>query len=238
MAEPTNSDAGLDLNFLRTVQAGSGLIFSTFMALHIPTTISAVLGPFGYNEALKLFRKFYQNPLIEAGLALSLVAHVGSSVALMSHRAQADTPVKEPWYVDLNRAAGTFLLFAMPGHVGATRILSLIGKWRPSEYDSIRATFVGPISLLFIPYYVLLAASGIYHTYQGVLLSARRYQWIPVSWYRKIAENKLWYAAIGSVIIAALAGLNGFRTIEGIPESAAYWTFNLPLFGRVTSSSK
>lgn len=36
--------------------AGSGLFLSTYMALHIPTTISGITGPYGYNEALKIFR--------------------------------------------------------------------------------------------------------------------------------------------------------------------------------------
>lgn len=36
--------------------AGSGLFMSSFVFLHIPTTISAIMGPYGYNEALNFFR--------------------------------------------------------------------------------------------------------------------------------------------------------------------------------------
>jgi succinate dehydrogenase/fumarate reductase cytochrome b subunit len=216
--------------YLRKVQAGSGLFLSTFLALHIPTTISAITGPYGYNEALKFFRKFYQNPVVEVGLAASFVGHVAAGVLLWRHRSNSSVEVQESLHTRLTRWTGRVLAALVPIHAAATRVKSLLGRANPADFDMIRTTFRPPQSIIFIPYYALLASSGIYHTMQGVLLALHRFQVIPSSWYHKVVDHQVSYIAIGSVILAAFGGMYGFLTIEGIPESAKYWREQLPSF--------
>lgn len=47
--------------------AGSGLVFATYAGLHIVNTMTANLGFNAYEATLRSFRRYYQNPVFEAG---------------------------------------------------------------------------------------------------------------------------------------------------------------------------
>lgn len=232
--------------------------------------MSALTGPYGYNEALKLFRyvrdqsqksekfaseeglrfnlrlhppmsltrlilsnfrKYYQNPVIEIGLAVSTVAHVAAAYAL-NRKAQAllgeaTSTISHPWYTRLHKLTGRILVYTLPFHVLATRISVLLGYSPVYEFDAVKQTMVGWMPLVFVPWYSLLVASGVYHTTQGVMLSLHRFQLIPSTWYHKLSENKVLSSASVAVISGVLAGLYGFATIPGIPERTAVWSAHL-----------
>jgi len=149
---------------------------------------------------------------------------------LWKQRSERQTTFTEPWYSRLNRYAGRFLSTIVPLHATATRIMALLGKQRPAEFDQVRATLVGVPSLIFLPYYSLLAASGVYHTLQGLILALHRFQLVPASWYPKMVSSKIWYIVVGTIGAATLGGIYGFIANEGIPESAKHWTHELPGF--------
>ena len=140
--------------------------------------------------------------------------------------------LSEPWHVRLNRYTGRALMYVVPIHVIGTRIGSLFKKQRPSDYDHVRSTMTGLPSLFFLPYYAILAASGVYHSLQGTFLGLARLGVLPASWYAKYSKNVLWLSYIAATLAATAAGMYGFITIEGIPESAAYWQSHLPAFLR------
>lgn len=168
--------------------------------------------------------------MVEISLAASLIAHVVAGVALYRQREARSLKVKEPLHTVLTRWTGRIIGLIIPIHATATRIAPLLGLQRAADFDQVRTTFQFPLSLFFIPYYALLASSGIYHTAQGLILALSRFHMIPLSWYQRIAQHKVTYVAISSVVFAAFIGMYGLATKDGIPESSRYWHNQLPSF--------
>ena len=166
--------------------------------------------------------------MIETGLLISMMAHIASANMLYEQTAELEVIAKEPYHVRLNRYTGQALAYIVPVHVLATRVGALVGRLRPADYDMIRTTLTGLPALFFVPYYALLAASGVYHSLQGTFLGLCRLGVLPQSWFAKYANNVLWMSYIGASLAATAAGIYGFATIEGIPESSEYWNSKLP----------
>lgn len=237
---------------------------SSFVFLHIPTTISAIMGPYGYNEALGFFRyvskkagnrvgsqnpslsikqrfsdslllcsKYYQAPVVEAGLLASFMAHMVSGSMLYEKTNQEEIIAKEPWHVVLNRYAGRALMYLTPIHVLGTRIGSLLGKQRAADYDQVRSTLTGRAAIIFVPYYSVLAGAGVYHSMQGTFLALTRLGVLPASWFAKYSKNVLWLSYIAASLATTAAGIYSFSSIEGIPELAEYWQNHLPPILRI-----
>merc|ERR1711972_933292 len=65
------------MSAVRVAQAISGLLFGSFLILHFATHFSVLLGPESFNNSLKLYRNYYQHPIIEFGLLpASVLIHV------------------------------------------------------------------------------------------------------------------------------------------------------------------
>lgn len=167
---------------------------------------------------------------MEISLAASLVAHVAAGMMLYRQREARSMKVKEPLHTVLTRWTGRIIGLIIPIHAGATRLAPLLGWQHAADFDQIRTSLQFPVSLFFVPYYALLTSSGIYHTAQGLILALSRFQIIPQSWYQRIAQHKVTYVAIGSVVLASFLGLYGLATKDGIPESSRYWHNKLPTF--------
>jgi len=73
---------------LQTIQALSGLTFSSYLSLHIFNTCTAVYGPLAYDEVQNILRKCYHHsPYVEYGIVLgSAGIHIISSLILILQR--------------------------------------------------------------------------------------------------------------------------------------------------------
>lgn len=152
----------------RRVQAATGLVFASFLFLHL-ANVAFALVPGGYDRAQAWLRLFYQFPPVEALLAACLVAHgyVGVRLAI-GRRRRNERPSRS---VRLVRLAGWFLLLAMAGHVGATRISALISGHPPGATGL--AFTLEYLPWLFGPYYAALGLFGTIHVAKGVGTAVR-----------------------------------------------------------------
>ena len=150
------------------IQAASGLVFGVFMAVHLANQWLAPLGPEVYDGFQVAARAVYQHPAVEIALiGLPLLVHVAAGVRRMRLRGVRGRGGS--WRMRLHRITGYALLTVIFGHVLAVRGL-------PLAYDVFPGFAGVSFSLwwmpaLFYPYYVLFAASALYHGVDGTVLA-------------------------------------------------------------------
>ena len=152
-----------DLLF-RRAQAVSGIALTAFASVHLLNTMLAAF-PGAYDPFQRVVRQAYQHPVLEVlFVLLPMLVHVVAGVrAFFKRRARtADAPLR----TRLHRYAGWYLLLVMGGHVLATRGASLFYGVHP-EFIGLRFALAW-IPWFFVPYYALLAISGVVHVAQGV----------------------------------------------------------------------
>ena len=153
------------------VQAVSGLLFATFLVLHLLNTMSAVLGQSIYDGVQSTLRLYYQFPLVEivcvAGAAL---VHIWAGVVRMWRRRGRERG-SVPLRLRLHRWSAYYLLVFITGHVLATRGPSLFLATK-ADFALVSYAFVFAPAY-FYPYYTLLFASGLYHLAHGGLTALR-----------------------------------------------------------------
>lgn len=104
-------------NTLAVLQAGSGLAFSSFLALHLTNALFAHGGDMAYDGVLDVFRYFYQNKFTEPVLIFgSLGLHIFSSSFRFYRRwkrrraagkkSEGAKQPSLPWNVVLHRYSG------------------------------------------------------------------------------------------------------------------------------------
>jgi len=161
------------------IQALSGAAFATFATIHLANSVSANFGYHLYDGLQELLRKYYQNPIVEISLAGALTVHVGTSLARVWRRfqrnAKKQTETKSVFYwpklewtpLSLHRYTGYFLSAIIGVHINFTRGISLrFGQ--PNDFSTVSFSLTR-YPIVFYPYYALLATSGLYHTYFGIL---------------------------------------------------------------------
>lgn len=153
------------------VQAVSGLMFATFLVLHLLNTMSAVLGQSMYDAVQRTFRWYYQFPLVEIVCVASAAAiHIWAGVVRMWRRRGRERSAV-PLRLRLHRWSAYYLLVFITGHVLATRGASLFLGLKPDFAFLSYAMVIAPV--FFYPYYTLLFASGLYHLAHGGLTALR-----------------------------------------------------------------
>lgn len=169
---------------VRSIQALSGLAFSSFLSLHALNTIVASTGPHGYDETQRLFRMFYWHPMVELPVLFgALGVHVASSIYLMISRELASQKQQQPprtkavatvsWRTLLHRYSGIFLMFCVGGHIFATRGHSVllpdehVGGFTLVQYTMDKF----PGFWLMYPYYLAFGVCGVVHGVYGVIRS-------------------------------------------------------------------
>lgn len=155
---------------LRRLQAGSGVLFSVFLAVHLFNQAVAVRGAAAYDAVQGSLRAVYQAPTWELALVFApLLAHVAFGVTTAwRRRGEVSRPVA--WPARLHRWSGRFLAVVVGGHVGATRGLALLGGPAP-HFAGVAFTFQW-VPAWFWPYYTLLALAGWYHLVFGLGLAS------------------------------------------------------------------
>jgi len=192
MAAPTISEKDVsppwpsDRTLIR-IQAASGAVFASFATLHLANSMIANFGHHMYDGLQELLRHFYQNPLVEISLAGALVMHVSTSALRIFRRSQrkAANAKKNPPKIEsvglfsrlklsplaFHKYSGYYLAGVLSIHVTATRILPL-QHGILADFSDVSFTLV-QYPLVFYPYYTLLALSGFYHVYFGLIQSAK-----------------------------------------------------------------
>ncbi|KND03694.1 uncharacterized protein SPPG_01160 [Spizellomyces punctatus DAOM BR117] len=241
---------------LAYVQAGSGLAFSTFSCLHLAGHLSANIRFSLADSALIAFREYYQHPFIEPFLiGVSLVAHIGSSVArvyirraakaqrtskkvVIEEKAQdggaAAWPTMATALRELNwhRYTGYILTSFIGVHVWATRITPLKIFPDPSIVDmSWLTSTLRNVPFLFPPYYFALGTAGIYHTLYGVHRALCTLQLLPRS--RRIEPGR-WTAVMyvsAALMVSTIMAIAGVYETVPIPLAAKWEQLDKAIMG-------
>ncbi|MEM7154297.1 MAG: hypothetical protein AAF799_15735 [Myxococcota bacterium] len=153
-------------------QAISGLVFATFLFLHLLNLMVSAFGPGLYDAFQIRVRPLYQFPLFEiGGLLTALLIHIAAGVARIRQRPRTRNWSRLPLRTRLHRMSAYFLLLVIFGHMAATRA--------PSLLDDVHLGFIGVSFALvylpgfFVPYYILLGLTGLYHGTYGVIMSLK-----------------------------------------------------------------
>lgn len=190
-------------------QAISGLVFATFLVLHLTNTLTALSGQSSFDGAITLFRKFYQLPIIEIGVIGAALIHMWAGLTRglrrrrrAKERGEASAPSLR---VRFHRLSGYYLLLAFAGHVVATRGPGLFFDL-PAEMNFLTYS-LSTYGWFFYPYYVGLFASGAFHLINGALVALRMLK-VRVPKPLLAASSKPFWAAAGVLaVVGALAVL-------------------------------
>jgi succinate dehydrogenase/fumarate reductase cytochrome b subunit len=197
------------------VQAGSGLAFALFLALHLLNTLLAPLGPATYDALQVNLRAIYQQPIIEFGLVfLSLLLHLVCGSIRARRRAKRTRWPRIRW----QRRAGWVLALLVIGHTLATRGASLVyGVWPGFEGIAFSLHWIPGY---FYPYYLLFGLAAAYHGGLGLLSAARVLGWRPP----QMSARRGWIALTGFalLLLAALLAFGGVLFPLEDPMTSAY----------------
>eukprot|EP01116_Phalansterium_solitarium_P019648 TRINITY_DN5582_c0_g1_i1.p1 TRINITY_DN5582_c0_g1~~TRINITY_DN5582_c0_g1_i1.p1 ORF type:complete len:267 (+),score=59.18 TRINITY_DN5582_c0_g1_i1:102-902(+) len=184
------SDIVSDLT-LSKIQAGTGLIFGTYLTLHLANALSANLGPAAYDAVQTALRPFYQNALVEPVVIFgTLAVHTAAAVVRIvrrrarsikkdddadSHAARAGrgstltrfwrwARLNEPAF--LHRYTGYFLTAVIGGHIAAVRLAPMASGF-PASFANVAFAIKEISPVVFYPYYVLFPTFALYHMMYG-----------------------------------------------------------------------
>jgi len=189
------------------VQALAGIMFFTFLVLHLANTALAAFGYEIYNTVQTTLRLFYQFPVFELlFVILPLVAHVIAGISLIFIRKKnerSNPPPKLSIKHRMHSIAGFFLLAVVFAHVLATRGFAYFLDAAPG-FEGISFT-LWFMPFYFYPYYFLLFMAGFYHSQQGANRIFMRYSGIRIV----PALSKRLNQAAALAVVAALLGFGG-----------------------------
>ena len=188
---------------LKSLQAGSGLLFAVFVVMHLTNTWLAALGPGAYNETQQLLRTIYQFPPLEALLLAALAVHIVVGVMRIVQEPKRELNLR----ARLHRYAGFFLLLVIFGHIAAVRGPSWMFEIYPGFEGLAFSIDFAPA--YFLPYYFLLGLTGFYHGLNGI----------------GIALTRLGFrATIGPQMLRATTGFAGVLMIAALMGFSGVWT--------------
>jgi len=192
------------------LQAASGMVFGTFLSLHLATTLSANKSQEAYDGALGLFRKYYQNPVVEiVCIALALFLHVISTWTRFFRRPSGENV---PLTLKLHRYSGYYLQVVIGGHILATRGVGLYYNM-PYDFSFLHYALVTyPLKYVIYPYYISLALCGFYHFSYGATKALTVFGVI-----RSVNTQLfcLWLAIGAAALISAVLALGGnYYTVD------------------------
>lgn len=180
---------------LSRVQAWTGVIFATFLVLHLINTMLGTLGPEAYDGAQRVFRLYYQLLPVELVIVVSGTVHFVVGLARIALGRPAATNLR----ARVHRYAGYTLVLFFLGHVIATRAPSFFGFGPVLGFAGLTYS-EAYLPAFFFPYYVLLGIAGLVHMLQGLLVAAGVLRWrVPGVLSRPRVIGSV--AAVGSVLV-------------------------------------
>ena len=178
MSEPEQTPS-LERRLARA-QAVSGLLFGSFLVVHLINTVVATAGQSTYDGFQRAARHYYQSAPVEIIAVIGAMSvHMLAGIARMwtrrrRHRAgsspSSKVASKPSWRMRLHRWSAWYLLLVAAGHMLATRGVSFFLLGRPVEMSYLTFSLT-TMPLYFYPYYAGLVAAGSYHLVNGVLLA-------------------------------------------------------------------
>lgn len=198
---------------LKQLQAGTGVMFAIFVAVHLLNTWLAALGPGVYDGVQSVVRVVYQFAPLEALLLAALVVHMVVGIMRIVQEPKRDLNLR----AKLHRYAGFFLLVFIAGHVMAVRGSSWFFDVYP-RFDGL-AFSIDAVPGYFYPYYFLLAVAGFYHAMNGLGIALTRLG-LPL----QIRAPHLRYATGTATLLTVLAllGLGGVLFEVGDHAESAF----------------
>jgi succinate dehydrogenase/fumarate reductase cytochrome b subunit len=153
---------------LKKMQAVSGLIFASFLLVHLMNTWLAATGAAAYDATQQVLRQVYQAAPVEILILTALLVHIVSGVARILIEPKRQLSSRARWH----RYAGFFLLLVIAGHITAVRGASWAYNVYP-EFSGL-AFSIAAVPAYFYPYYFLLAVAGLYHGLNGAGIAYNR----------------------------------------------------------------
>jgi succinate dehydrogenase/fumarate reductase cytochrome b subunit len=190
---------------LARIQAQTGIVLALYLAMHLTNTLTALGGEGAYDGFQRVVRYVYQNPVAEILLLGSIVVHIIVGVMRYRRRTAGE---KITLRIRLHRYAGYFLALFIAGHVLATRMPAVLYDihvgFRALSYTMHR--FPG----YFIPYYMLLALSGLYHAVHGTYVALGTLGVRVPQGLRKGKGFVIPVALVSTALVTAVLALAGF----------------------------
>jgi len=163
---------------LARIQAISGLLFASFLILHLINTALAAAGQDVYDGWQRAMRWYYQFPVVEiVCVAAAMLVHMWASATRIvrrrrraRERGEGGAKARPSLRVRLHRYAGYYLFAAAAAHMVATRLPGLFGHPADFTFLTFSLSYAG---IFFYPYYALLALSGLIHLAHGVPTALR-----------------------------------------------------------------
>jgi succinate dehydrogenase/fumarate reductase cytochrome b subunit len=201
---------------LKKLQAGTGLLFATFVAVHLVNTWLAALGPGVYDGLQGVLRSAYQFLPVEALVLAALLVHIVVGIMRIVSEPRRTLNLRSR----IHRYAGFFLMVVIGGHVLAVR--------GPSWFFDVYPQFAGLafsidyLPQVFYPYYFLLGMAGFYHGLNGVGIAAPRLGVRPGLGSLSSRTVAVASAFAGLALVAALLGLGGVWFDVGDVQDSAF----------------
>ena len=147
----------------------SGLLISSFTALHLMNHAAAFGGPVAWAAFRALLRRIYQVPAIEIlVLGLPILFNVASGIWLAAQpRTASPMDGIRPLRRRLHRASGIVLVCLVLFHALSTRGAALIYRIDPDFYY-IATMLAGARGIAWWGFYALLVTAAAYHVANGL----------------------------------------------------------------------
>lgn len=220
-----------DITLFR-IQAGSGLLFATFLVLHLTNTILGSAGESAYDSYQRAVRLYYQFPPAEIVVvfgAATVHAWAGLTRGWRRLRNLFDPQARRfvpPLRVRLHRWCGYAVLLIIPGHVSGTRFPSLL-EGVPVDFSFVYFS-ISNWPWFFYPYLLVYAACASYHLFHGTLVSLGLFGVTKAGWGMSEKSKPFWTACIATslLVIVGIFSLGGNffqpRT-DRFPELKAFY---------------
>jgi succinate dehydrogenase/fumarate reductase cytochrome b subunit len=201
------------------LQAISGVVFASFLVLHLATTISAASSTTDYDAVLAFLRPLYRPHVVVEVLMLGIpgIVHIGCAAYSLLWRLRSRRP-RSGGRARLHRVAGYVLLLAIVGHVAATRLLPTFGAG-PTATGHADFSFLAYSLLnwpwLFVPYYFALGIAGAIHLGLGLGYAARLLLGprLPASLVSRLS-------ALTATVLAIAVALGVYGMVRGAPDAS------------------
>lgn len=192
---------------LKKLQAITGLIFATFVAVHLLNTWLAGLGPAAYDGVQVALRQVYQFVFVEVLILSALLVHVVAGVMRLVKEPKRTLTIR----ARVHRYAGFFLMLVILGHILAVRGSSMFFDVYPGFAGL--AFSIEFLPGFFYPYYLLLGVAGFYHALNGssIALQRLRGRLGGLGWRFVLPQRRLALASsvAALVMVVSLLGFGG-----------------------------
>ncbi len=202
---------GLSEFTLFRIQAASGIVFATFLVLHLSNTILASAGQSTYDAYQKIFRWYYQFPPVEILIVVgSATVHAWAGLTRGLRRAKKffdreSQRFVPPLRVRLHRWGGYIILLILPGHISGTRMPGLM-EGLPADFSFVYFS-IKHWPWFFYPYLLVYGVSACYHLSHGLLVSLGVLGVPTPGWAMEEKSKPFWTAFVASSLLVILGVL-------------------------------